>query len=157
MHYCDRKNQHLGYFGAEHKCRRKYNSLLFKMMELFGLDNARVVWFEQIGQDGEAVHKQHDKFGSRRCREKLFRKWAKECVLRNPRDGTSTHIYGNDIMETPLLGSKKYHEDLIIIVGRGFCCNCNRKVNTCCLRCSTQFGRVIRICDLCTVGKKNTS
>ena len=78
MHYTDRKNQHLGYFGLEHRCKRKYNSLAFKMMELFGLDNAWIVWKEKRGLLGEEVNKQHEKYGSRVCRGKLFRKWAKE-------------------------------------------------------------------------------
>lgn len=30
--------------------------------------------------------KQHARYGARKCWEKLFRKWTKKCVLRNPRD-----------------------------------------------------------------------
>ena len=97
MQYADRKNQHLGYFGLEHKCKRKNNYLAFKMMEFFGLDNAWIVWKEARGRLGDDVSKQHEKYGSRVCRGKLFRKWVKECVLRNPRRPSPIKLDDGDI------------------------------------------------------------
>ena len=148
MHYADRKNQHLGYQGTEHKCQRKYNSLAFKMMELFGLDNPWIVWHEKKGLLGDPVKTQHERYGARRCRDELFRKWAKECCLLNPVPKLSTHINASDIAKAAL-PEKMVHENQQIGPGRGYCRNCPRFITRYFLGCSMAFGRIIRICDEC--------
>ena len=42
-HYCDRKNQHLGYETMDHKNQRKDQTLLFKIIENLAIDNAWII------------------------------------------------------------------------------------------------------------------
>ena len=44
--------------------KRRDNSLAFKMLEVFGLDNAWVVWKESRGRADDEVNKRHEKFGT---------------------------------------------------------------------------------------------
>jgi len=148
FHFVDRKNQHISYQNVSFKAKRKYNGLIFKLMEMFGLDNAWIIFVELKGRNGENVDKQHRKFGQRSCRAELFRKWAKENILRNSKL-EKINLNHQHLSVAPILDQfKPYHEQPIAVPGRGICrfTGCQKKVGFSCMGCSMNFSRPIFIC-----------